>query len=531
MAAGARLLVAGLYDPRSLRILPPAPNAKPFELVRTRRSNSGLRPPRDSRLSRMVRFALILLHITLSLRFAAAQTLPPEARLVMSHFKADGGGGDERLYISWSPDGFNWTCLNGGNPVWQPPNWQGFLNVVRDPSIIYANGSYWVAYTCGNYGKGNHFGLVKSTDLLNWTFVASVDVTLPGATDQLTWNPVFFQDGDGSVHATIAISPVGGSTYNCVPHMRVHEIHPINADWTQWSTPVPLDIPDSNTNEGWVWKEGDTYHIKYVSFVRFGQLVHATSKNLVTGWVFNKVLGYGSQEGGMILPKPGGGYRLFLEGGNGSTPGYKTCDLDETLSNATPQVFVNATVPMRNGKMCAAPNTTNYAQWQASKLSAVPLEHRAPSADADDDGLANLIEHSMDTDPLVHTDLVSRPLLYARSIGGELYPGVAYETTRTSADVSCIGELKIGNGPWTSSGIVESVALLSNGALRYHFRSAQPVGMEPVFFRLAASMAAPPAPLPQLAATASSENANRPVTSSKAKKRAAATKRRSAKAR
>lgn len=480
----------------------------------------------------MVRLTLLLLLIVGFLRcVAVGQALPPDARFVMSHFKANGGGGDERLFISWSPDGLNWTCLNGGNPVWQPPGWQPFANVVRDPSIIYANGYYWVAYTSGNYGKGNHFGLVKSTDLLNWTFVASVDVTLPESTDQLTWNPVFFQDGDGSIHATIAISPVGGSQYNCVPYMRVHETHPVNADWTQWSTPVPLDIPDSNTNEGWIWKEGDTYHIQYVSFVRFGNIIHATSKNLVSGWVLDKALGYGSQEGGMMLPKPGGGYRLYLEGGNNTEEGYKTCDFDETLSNPTPQVPINATVPMRNGKMCAVRNATTFSQWQAGQLAALPLDRRGPLADADDDGLANLIEHSMGSDPLSHTASQLRPRLYTRSTGTGFYPGVVFETLPSSADVSFASEIKIGAGPWMSDGMTESVALLSNGTVRHHVRSAQPMGSEPVLFRYSASLPAPAFSPTSQVATQTSTLPQSVTVAPKAKKRAAAIKRRSAKPR
>jgi hypothetical protein len=75
----------------------------------------------------------------------------------MSHFGGNDGGGIEKLYISVSPDGINWEALNGGNPVWEPAGWAPFQNVVRDPSIVYANGYYWVAYTSGNYGKGASF--------------------------------------------------------------------------------------------------------------------------------------------------------------------------------------------------------------------------------------------------------------------------------------------------------------------------------------------------------------------------------------
>ena len=437
----------------------------------------------------MVRFTLPLLCILLFVfQPASGQTLPPEARLVMSHFKADLSGGDERLFISWSPDGLNWTCLNGGQPVWQPPGWAPFANVVRDPAIIYANGFYWVAFTSGTYGKGNHFGLVKSADLLNWTFVVSVDATLPGATDQLTWNPVFFEDGDGSIHATIAISPTGGSQLNPVPNMRVHEIHPINADWTQWSVPTPLELPDPNTNEGWIWKEGDTYHIQYVSFSRNGQLIHATSKNLVTGWLFHKVLGFPSQEGGMMLPIPEGGYRLYLEKGNGAAEGYFTCDFDQQFSIPTPQVQVNASVPMRNGKMCAARGTTSYAQWQSTYLATAPAGRRGPLEDADDDGFANVIEHSMGTDPLTNT-VIGTP--YLRTVGGELYPGVTYESSRAATDVTSGVELKIGDGPWIndpSETLVESVTLLSNGSMRSQRRATQPLVADPVLFRYSASL-------------------------------------------
>ncbi len=106
--------------------------------------------------------------------------VPAGSRFVMSHFKSNNHGGDERLYISVSPDALNWTALNGGNPVWQPVGWAGFENVVRDPAIIFNSGYYWVAYTSGHYGRHASFGLVKSTDLLNWTLVGEIACVLPG---------------------------------------------------------------------------------------------------------------------------------------------------------------------------------------------------------------------------------------------------------------------------------------------------------------------------------------------------------------
>jgi hypothetical protein len=406
----------------------------------------------------------------------AAQTLPPEARMVMSHFKSNGGGGDERLWISWSPDGIHWTALNGGNPVWQPA-----VGVVRDPTIVYHDGYYWVAYTSGSYGRGNTFGLIKSMDLLNWTLVAAVDASVAGSTDPFTWSPIFFEDGDGSIHVIVAISRVEGTTFNVFPDLHVYEMHPVNAEWTQWSTPVPLDLPDPNNNDCWIWKEGTTYHAAYADFARGGAVVHATSENLVTGWVRDRVLGYNSQEGNVVLPIPGGGYRLYLEVGNGSggTPStYRTCDFSQDFSTVTPQVSVISDVPMRNGKICAARGTQTFAGWQGQQLGAAPPEQRSALADADQDGLNNLAEYSLGSDPLTHSPQTYRPQAYVRTILGNSFPGIRFPWFRQAGDLSMVAELLLPSGAWSSAPtdvMVESLTLLSDGTTRVEMRSKQPL--------------------------------------------------------
>jgi len=387
--------------------------------------------------------------------FAASgrgQVLPPEARIVMSHFKSDGGGGDERLYIS---------C---------------------------------VAYTSGTYGRGTKFGLVKSSDLLNWTFVTSVDATLAGAPDQFTWSPIFFEDGDGSVHVIVAISPTNGSTFYPVPDMRVHEMHPTNAAWTQWSVPVPLQLPDTNNNDCWVWKEGTTYHAAYADFSRGGAVVHATSQDLVVGWVRDKVLGYNSQEGNIVLPIPGGGYRLYLERGNGpgGTPTtYTTADFSADFTNPTPQTLVNSSIPIRNGKVCAVRNAVSYNQWQANLLAGVPAALRTPGADADDDGLANVIEHVLTTNPIVPTAAANRPQPYASHLADGLHPGIRFDFLRASSDVLAAAEARSGSGTWSSPAMtVESLTLVSDGTTRVHARTNAPLANQPALLRVAATQAA-----------------------------------------
>jgi len=414
----------------------------------------------------------------------------------MSHFKSDDGGGDERLYVSHSPDGQNWTALNNGQPVWQPPNWAGFNNVVRDPAITFANGFYWVAYTSGNYGNHDSFGLVKSTDLLNWSFVMDVPAGVPGASGQLTWNPVFFEEGDGSIHVFISINPSQTTLYSPIPGMRIHEMHPLNAEWTQWSVPVPVALPSTNQNEFWVWKEGDLYHGIYIDFKRQGSpMVHVTSPDLVNGWGSAQVLGFHNQEGPMVLPNPGGGYRLYTEGGNSAlSPGYRTCDFTAALTNPTAQVAVSSTVPMRNGKITAARGTLSFAQWQTLRLGNAPAERRGPLADIDDDGLANLLEHAMGADPLAPALATERPELFARMIGGERFAGLRFKRLRASTDVAAFAEVLRPPALWsraTADLLVESLALMSDGTTRVTARTAQPVtSSEAVMLRVTATLQA-----------------------------------------
>lgn len=345
----------------------------------------------------MSRLLLALCCFSLHAAFCQSAALPPHTRFVMSHFRANDGGGDERLYISHSQDGLAWSALNGGNPVWEPPGAWPFDNVVRDPTILFEGGFYWVAFTSGNYGRHPSFGLVKSADLLNWTFVGEIGTGFGG--DPLTWNPVFFRDADGSIHVFISIAATH-SGYTPIG-MQIYEMHPLNTDFTLWSAPVRVPLPSGHCNEFWVWKEGAIYHAIYVDFPNNRQQTHVTSSQLLTGWGSPQVLGFATYEGAMILKNPAGGYRFFAEPGNiPGALGYGFHDLDANLSNPTPFQPLAMQVPMRNGKMTTAPATTRYGDWQARHLGTRPPAEQLPTADPDGDGRANLLECAQSFDPL-----------------------------------------------------------------------------------------------------------------------------------
>ncbi len=328
---------------------------------------------------------------------ARAQTIPADARYVMSYFKAvENGGGDERLYISTSPDALTWTSVNGGLPAWQPPGAEPFFNVVRDPAIIYENGWYWIAFTSGNYGLHKAFGLVKSQDLVNWTYLGNIQIPVAGATStNLTWNPCWFRDGDGSVRLFISIA-LQSVSYSPNPHMRTYITQPTNADWTTWATPIPLALPGSNTNEFYCWKEGEIYHGIYVDFQAAGSWKYTTSTNLLTGWTPAQHLGFNSKEGGMILKKPSGGYRFFIEYGNGAqTLGFRWSDCTDALTGFTAETSVTSDLAMRNGKMILLPGATNFAAWAAVNAPTAP----GLLDDPDADGTPNMLEAALAQTP------------------------------------------------------------------------------------------------------------------------------------
>ncbi len=327
-----------------------------------------------------------------------AQIIPADARYVMSHFKANSGGGDERLYISTSPDTLTWTSINSGQPVWQPPGWAGFENVVRDPAIIFDNGWFWVAFTSGTYGNHTAFGLVKSQDLINWTYLGNIQIPVAGATSSnLTWNPCWFRDGDGIVHLFISIA-LQSAGFSPNPHMHTYVTRPTNTAWTTWSTPVPLALPGANTNEFYCWKEGEIYHGVYVDFQLGGAWKHTTSTNLLTGWSVAQHLGFNAKEGGMMLKKPGGGYRFYIENGNTAQAlGLRWSDCSDSFTGFTAETVVSSEVTMRNGKMTLLPAVTTFSSWAAAQTPGA----QGLLDDPDADGTPNILEAVLGRNPAV----------------------------------------------------------------------------------------------------------------------------------
>ena len=158
----------------------------------------------------------------------------------------------QRLQIGVSMDGKSWTMLskNGSNDIYSPPGGDD----LRDPSIARIGGTWYVVYTSGDYGSahvppisghfGNseaYFGLAKSTDLLNWTWVANV----PIASTTQVWGPQLVQFASGQIYVFVSVNGT------------IKFLTPTDNSLAAWSSATPvsgLPLTASGYNLGPEWR-------------------------------------------------------------------------------------------------------------------------------------------------------------------------------------------------------------------------------------------------------------------------------------
>jgi hypothetical protein len=114
-----------------------------------------------------------------------------------AHFRDD----DPSLYMSYSYDGLNFKNMS--------PNAMEGQNVVRDPSVMYLNGTFYFLSTSGTNGRWVYW---TSTDLIN--FSARQDLNIAGlASSTTTWAPEWFTDpSTGNIYGvgSVIIGGVAG---------------------------------------------------------------------------------------------------------------------------------------------------------------------------------------------------------------------------------------------------------------------------------------------------------------------------------
>ncbi len=219
---------------------------------------------------------------------------------------------------------------------------------VRDPSLkpTLWLGKFWIAYTQstfngGAFTPGKTFGLASSTDLLNWTWVADIDVSSAvGAGTYYTWQPCWLLDDNDDTPRVCFVSSVPNS--GALPggdDSQTYETHCLGSDPTQWSTPVPMaNLLGAFIPQNW-WRDSVTGKYNAEGFGaspwKSDAMLGPYSQVSVPGWT---TLGAGTD--GFSVSPEGDGNLLAFQNVNSSPgdilPFSRSLDSGATWSVVTP---------------------------------------------------------------------------------------------------------------------------------------------------------------------------------------------------
>ena len=230
---------------------------------------------------------------------AATSSVHASTRYVYATFTGDAAA-NEKLFIYTSSDAVNFG-------LFAATGYGGPTGVVRDPSIIkHTDGKYYVAHTVQSWTTtSTYFAIASSTNLINWTTVATVNAGVSGTA--YTWAPEFFID-NGTVKI---IANLGDASYNFKPYIYTAQ----NSSLTSWSGPVDMGI-GTNHIDTFVVKSGTTYHA-YVKNESTKYIEHATASSVTGPWTWvgtGNWAGWGSGvEGPALVQMDGGTWRIYVD--------------------------------------------------------------------------------------------------------------------------------------------------------------------------------------------------------------------------
>lgn len=240
---------------------------------------------------------------------AIVRNTPDRYGYVFTTFYNNGAG--QKLYVYRSREGSKFTAL-ANEPVYTPPT-----GILRDPSIIFWNGAWYVAYTVANFpDTSTKFGIARSTDLVNWTFLTEVDASgFPNVS--ATWAPEFVIDGT-DLYVFVGLSSTGNSD-----SMQLHSFKAQNAALTSWGAPQLISLTHNpfSAIDSSVIKVDGVWHMFYREKTSGGvtTMRRATSSGSVLGPYtlqtagnLTTLLGNGS-EANSIVQLENGVYRLYYD--------------------------------------------------------------------------------------------------------------------------------------------------------------------------------------------------------------------------
>ncbi len=244
-----------------------------------------------------IRTVLLLLFITVVniVPFSAPPPALAATTYIYATFKGDAAA-DQELWIYTSANGTSFS-------VFADTNYKGPTGVLRDPSIIkHTDGKYYIAYTVQSWTtQSTHFNIASSSDLKNWTHVASVNAGVAGTA--YTWAPEFFVEGS-TVRLIVSL---GTSSYQFTPYIYTAQ----NSALTSWSSPVNASI-GTNYIDMFVVKSGSTYHA-FIKNETTKYIEHFTSSSLTSGWTNQGTLWSSGYEGPAVTQMDNGTWRIYVD--------------------------------------------------------------------------------------------------------------------------------------------------------------------------------------------------------------------------
>jgi hypothetical protein len=222
---------------------------------------------------------------------------------LMSYFKDE----THSIYFATSTDGYTFTDVNGGNPVFLGKD-LGEQKGVRDPHIMRGpDNAFYLSMTDlhifaqreglratewerprEDYGWGNNRSLIfmKSYDLVNWTYsLVKVPELFPEFADiGAAWAPETIYDPvRKQLMVYFTVRHKGGHNYMVYAYAD-------DAFTTLVTTPQRLFTypdKDKSTIDGDITRVGDQYHLFYVAHDNPGGLRHAVSDQINQGYRFD----------------------------------------------------------------------------------------------------------------------------------------------------------------------------------------------------------------------------------------------------
>jgi hypothetical protein len=208
--------------------------------------------------------------------------------------------------------------------------------------------------------------LAKSKNLTDWEHVYSTGLLGAGS----VFSGEFFVDGN-DVHLLMAI---GRAPYG----FQIEEIHPTNADWTQWSSPVRLSgMTAYSVYDPCIVKLDGVYHLFAANAVTM-DICEFVADTLLGPYTLESSFDWVSEsspfESEVVVPLPDGRYRMYLDHSVGMGLHYSDTAEPGVLSGWSDPIPVDMPFKASGPSVVAVSGKTPWANLVVSKPWCLPVD-------------------------------------------------------------------------------------------------------------------------------------------------------------